>query len=479
MSVARKLTLDEALEKAELERSVKTENRIAFFKPYAKQREFCDLSAVKREIMLSGGNKVGKSEVGAFKVACHMTGDYPPWWRGKRWNRPTKGWIAGETSLVVRDVQQRKLCGEPGVDSAFGTGMIPKDRFADKPSLARGITDAYDTIQVRHRSGGISIARFKSYEQGRAKFQGEDLDWGWCDEEPDETVYNEFLTRLMEGGRMFMTFTPLKGRSKVVLRFVSESSPDRVVVMLSLREVTHFSEEEKKKKIAGYALHEVEARVDGKPVLGSGAVYTIPIAAIMEPAIEVLPPQWFKLWGIDFGIDHPFAAVLGAWDKDVDCIHIVHALRMANTLPLVHASAMRNVAAAVPVAWPHDGHQREKGSGEEIAAMYRKQGLSMLADHATFESGGYSRETAVKEIEERCATGRFKVASHLSEWLGEYQLYHRKDGLIVRQEDDLQSATEKIIMAKRFARAVPLGSKIVKRRSGQIADGVDNYHWGM
>jgi phage terminase large subunit-like protein len=129
-----------------------------------------------------------------------------------RFDRPTKGWIAGETSLAVRDIQQKKLCGEPGVDEAFGTGMIPKDAFTDKPSLARGVTDAFDTIQVRHKSGGVSVGRFKSYEQGRAKFQGETLDWLWFDEEPPEDVYSEGLTRTVAtGGMAFMTFTPLKG----------------------------------------------------------------------------------------------------------------------------------------------------------------------------------------------------------------------------------------------------------------------------
>jgi phage terminase large subunit-like protein len=141
-----------------------------------------------------------------------MTGLYPPGWKGRTFDRATKGWVAGETSLVVRDVQQKKLCGEPGVDELFGTGMIPKDLFVDKPSLARGVTDAYDTIQVRHVSGGVSVARFKSYEQGRQKFQGESIDWGWCDEEPPEDVYAEFLTRTVAtGGMCFMTFTPLKG----------------------------------------------------------------------------------------------------------------------------------------------------------------------------------------------------------------------------------------------------------------------------
>ena len=83
------------------------------------------------------------------------------------------------------------------------------------------------------------------------------------------------------------------------------------------------------------------------------------------------------------------------------------------------------------------------------------------------------------EIAERAMSGRLKVAAHLSDWFSEFRLYHRRDGQIVKQEDDLMSATEKIIMARRFARAVPLGSKAPKRRTGLIADGVDVEHWGL
>jgi hypothetical protein len=111
--------------------------------------------------------------------------------------------------------------------------------------------------------------------------------------------------------------------------------------------------------------------------------------------------------------------------------------------------------------------------------LYRRQGLSMLADHATFDTGGYSREAAVMEIADRAMSGRFKVASHLSDFWSEWRLYHRKDGQIVKQEDDLMSALEKAIMMKRYARPVPLGSKVVKRRPQAIAAGVDDDHFGM
>jgi phage terminase large subunit-like protein len=482
---AKKLTLDETLEAMEFAVKMRREEKMAFFRPYPKQAKFFALSGKKREVALIAANQYGKTDAGAFAATCHLTGLYPKWWQGRKWNRPTRGWIAGETSLVVRDVQQRKLCGEPGVDSAFGTGMIPKECFTDKPSLARGITDAYDTIQVRHASGGVSIGRFKSYEQGRTKFQAETLDWGWADEEPDEDLYAEFLTRIAEGGVLFSTFTPLKGRSKVVLRFTDEPSPDRGFVNATLEEAEHFSKEEKARRMAGYLAHERDARGRGVPLLGSGAVYPFGMDAIREAGIppSYLPLQWTKLWGIDFGIDHPFAAVLSAWDKDNDCIHIIAAFRMsgvgASVTPINHAVAMKQIAAAVPVAWPHDGHQRDKGSGEELAVIYRGQGLSMLADHAAFESGGYSREAAVLEITERAMSGRFKVAEHLSEWFSEFGFYHRKDGVIVRQNDDLMSATEKVIMAKRFGRPVPLGSKVKPRRLGLIAAGVDDEHFGM
>ena len=485
----RKLTLDEALEQAELAAKLRKENRLAFFRPYPKQLRFIALTKIKKEVGLIAANQFGKSETGSHVVASWMTGQYAKGWEGRRWSRPTRGWIAGETSLVVRDVQQRKLCGEPGVESAFGTGMIPKDSFVDKPSLARGVTDAYDTIQVKYLEpdgtwrGGVSVARFKSYEQGRAKFQGVTLYWGWGDEEPPEDIYSEFLTRIAEGGCLMMTFTPLRGRSKVVLRFIDEPSVDRAFVNATLDEAEHFSEEERKRRMEGYLAHERDARSKGIPILGSGAVYGFSQDMIREAPIEHLPVEWAKLWGIDFGIDHPFAACLIAWDKDIDCIHVLQTIRMSgigNTvLPINHAAAMRAIAAAVPVAWPHDGHVRDKGSGEELAVLYRKHGLAMLADHATFDTGGYSREAAVMEVAERAMSGRFKVASHLSDFWSEWGLYHRKDGQIVKQEDDIMSALEKAVMMKRHARPGPLGSKVAKRRIGLVAAGVDDDHWGI
>src|SRR5450830_1601123 len=171
-------------------------NALDFVDLYPKQREFIALGAHKQERMLFAGNQMGKSYCGATETAYHLTGLYPDWWTGRRFDHKVRGWAAGVSTTVCRDVAQTLLCGEPGVESEFGTGLIPKVLFADKPILAIGaVADAYDTIAVWHHTNGvrdgISTLQFKSYEQGRKKFQARTLDFVWWDEEPPMEVYVE------------------------------------------------------------------------------------------------------------------------------------------------------------------------------------------------------------------------------------------------------------------------------------------------
>lgn len=448
-----------------------------FFKPYPKQTEFFAMGAARRERLLMAGNQLGKTEAGAFEAACHLTGMYPAGWTGRRWDRPVKAWFAGETSLLARDVLQKKLCGEPGVETAFGTGMIPKECFVDKPSLARGITDAFDTIQVRHVSGGVSVGRFKSYEQGRAKFQGETLDLVWLDEEPPMDIYSESLTRVTATkGMVFLTFTPLKGMSEVVGRFLNEPSADRGVVTMTIEDAEHISPEERAVIIAGYPAHEREARARGVPMLGSGRIFQVAEEVIAEEGFSP-PGHWPKLWSIDFGIGHPFGAVLQAWDRDADCIHVLHAFRMKDARPIDHAKCMKPWGLDIPVAWPRDGTNRE-ASGEPLSKLYKAEGLRMCGQHATFPDGSVSTEAGIQEMFDRMTTGRYKVAAHLKEWFEEFRVYHRKDGLIVKIRDDLMSASRIGVMAKRFSKISGTGTLAPGQPRVRIADGVDRHAWG-
>jgi len=466
-------------------------NKLAFYVPYPKQRQFHDLGLTKRERYFRAGNRLGKTFCGASETAYHLTGRYPDDWKGRRFTRPVKWWAGSDTGTTCRDVVQKSLCGPYADPLQYGSGMIPRECVAWKSdvTLARGVTDLFDTVLVQHETNGVkdgkSILTFKTYEQGRKKWQGDAIDGIWCDEEPDMDVYSEALTRIAptkagdEGGLLYLTSTPLLGRTALVKRFMDEPSPDRAEVLMTMEDALHISPEAREKIIAGYPAHERAARRLGVPFMGSGLIFTAPEDSLKEGVYNPWPAHWFYLWSFDFGFgtDHPWAAVLNGWDKDADCVHVLAALRSVGTRPLDHAAMLKPFGADIPIAWPQDGHGVES-TGLSLANTYKAHKLKMLDEHATFPDGGLSTETGILQMEERMTTGRYKVASHLTDWFEEYRNYHRKDGLIVKKADDLMSASRIGIMMLRAAkRIVRLGSwQTIGKPQIKVADGVDDWN---
>lgn len=476
------VTLDKIIAGLQTVKQRQTFRKLDFYQPYTKQQRFHDAGSSYRERLLMAANQVGKSFCGAAEAAIHATGEYPSDWLGRRWEKPVVEWVVGESGTVTRDTPQRLLIGPPGVDDLFGSGMIPKEAIIGKPSLARGVTDAYDTVQVKHLApdgasvDGTSVIKFKTYEQGREKLQSDTIDFFWCDEEPPSEEYGEILTRITAtNGCGMITATPLKGRTKLINRFTTEITPSRFMLNMTIDDAEHIPAHLRQEIIDNYSEQEREARARGVPMMGSGLVFHTPESMIREPAIQYLPEHWTKLWTMDFGIDHPFAAVLIAWDRDADVLHVLHALRMSNTQPIHHSKAIRMIANNVPVGWPHDGNNREKGSGETLAKLYKNEGLLTTATHMTWPDGGYSVEAGIFEMQQRLDTGRLKVASHLEDWFEEYRMYHRKDGLIVATQNDLLDATRIGVMGKRHGRAGWLvgGVQRPKSRQQTVAEGVD------
>ena len=197
-------------------------DRLSAYRPYPKQREFHDAGAEHRERLFMAGNQLGKTLAGSFEMAMHLTGRYPYWWRGRRFDAPGRFWAAGETRISTRDTVQKLLIGDPEREERWGTGAIPGDAIL---ATFRGtsVANAIDAVTVAHTSGGASTLLFKAYEQGRAKWQGDTLNGVWFDEEPPFDIYIEGLTRTnATGGFAMMTFTPLKGMSEVVRMFLEE-----------------------------------------------------------------------------------------------------------------------------------------------------------------------------------------------------------------------------------------------------------------
>lgn len=426
-------------------------NRLAAYKPYAKQVAFHHAGGEYRERLFMAGNQLGKTWAGAFEVAMHVTGRYPDWWKGKRFPYATRWMVGSESAELTRKGVQRLLLGPPELREEWGTGAIPHDALRDT-SMKPGVPDAVSSIIVRHECGEDSVIQFNSYDQGRTKWQADTVDGVWFDEEPPLPIYSEGLTRTnATGGQVFVTFTPLLGMSDVVKRFLLDKPAGTNVTTMTIDDAEHYTPEERAAIIASYPEHEREARAKGIPIMGSGRVFPIVEDGIKINAFPI-PPHWPRIAGLDFGIDHPTAAVWMAWDRDADVLYVTDTYRVKDQSILIHAASIKARGDWVPVAWPHDGLQRDKGSGDQLMAQYKQHGLNMLKERATFDDGSNGLEAGLAEMLTRMQTQRLKVFSHLGDWFEEFRLYHRKDGLVVKLTDDLMSATRYALMMRRFAK---------------------------
>lgn len=413
------------------------------------------------------GNQLGKTLAGTAEDAMHLTGLYPDWWTGHRFEKPITMICGSESYELTRDGLQRLLLGPPANEEEWGTGMIPKATILDYTRRS-GVSNAIDSITVKHAVWGASTLLFKAYEQGRGKWQANTVDYIHFDEEPPEDVYFEGITRTnATKGLIRVTFTPLKGMSSVVNRFLMEESPDRRVVSMTIDDAEHYTPEERDRIIASYPAHEREARTKGIPSLGSGRIFPVEESLIACEPFEI-PKHWVQIGGLDFGWDHPTAAACLAWDRDADVIYVTKGYRQRQATPVIHAAAVKPWGAWLPWAWPHDGNN-DTAAGENLAAQYRAQGLNMLQERATFEDGSNSVEAGLMEMLDRMLTGRWKVFSTVGEFFEEFRLYHRKDGKIVKERDDLLSACRYAMMSKRFARVKPSVQQAPKRRNGWAA----------
>ena len=194
----------------------------AYFIGYHEVYDF----EVERYANYVGGGLVHHNTiVGAYELTAHLTGRYPDWWTGRRWEHPIRAWAAGRTNETTRDIVQATLLGDvrPIVDGhkgVTGTGIVP-GALIGEVSWKAGVADLVDTVRVRHRTGEWSLLGLKSYQQGRGSFEGTGIQVCWDDEEPPEDVYGEQLVRTATThGMIYLTFTPLAGRSQVVKSFL-------------------------------------------------------------------------------------------------------------------------------------------------------------------------------------------------------------------------------------------------------------------
>lgn len=449
--------LGKALEVAQEMKRREARRALSRYAPYDFQKRFHAAGASNNQIVLIAGNRVGKTKCGGAEVAMHLTGLYPAWWAGRRFTRPVRWWAAGATNPKTRDVCQRELCGNPEDPDALGTGMIPGEKIVETTRFP-GVPNAYSSVAVRHVSGGISTLGFKSYEMGPPGFMSESLDGIWLDEESPMEIYSQCLARILDRqGMLHLTFTPEMGATELYAAFRQKLKPGQAVISATWDDAPHLDQRMQAQILEALPPHEREMRRRGIAQLGSGLVWPVDEEKIACDAFE-LPSYFRRIGGLDFGFDHPTAAAWGAHDPETDCFYVTDAYREQGQIIPVHASAII-ARGNIPFAWPHDGQKHDSGSGEGLASQYRKEGVKMLPSWFTNPpgvegEGSIAVEPGIQAILTAMEQGRFKVFRHLLAWFEEWRMYHRKDGLIVKVNDDLMSATRYAFQSRRFAQSI-------------------------
>lgn len=433
---------------------------------YPKHVQFFNDGAWAQSRAFVGGNATGKTEAGGYETVSHLTGRYSDWWEGHRFGRPINAWVGGDTIKTVRDIIQRKLFGVDDYRSKdIGTGIVPKDCIGSIiPS--NQLTGLIDKVRIK-TADGWSTLQFKSYDQGRDAWQGENTHWVWLDEQAPLYIYEESITRFRGNaadGRLILTFTGLKGATDLVLLFLPEltdkvdeksmraASRSRVVVAMD--EVPHLSQEQVQMLLANYSGMWRETRRTGIPYAGSGRVYVVDEDAFIVDPFKI-PDHYALIAGADFGYGSEdgsggTAAVWGAYDRQNDTVYIFDEYFRAQAEAPTHAQALKKHGEWVPIEGDYAGIAiSEQGRGK-VMDVYKRYGLNIRPAEKDVESG-------IREVESRLSQSKLRIFRTCSGLIQEYRMYNRDEkGKIIKKNDHRLDALRYLVMGLKRAKAKPI-----------------------
>ena len=435
---------------------------------YPKHIAYFTAGARYRERLMMAANRIGKTEsIGGYEMVLHMTGRYPAWWEGRKFDRPVSAWAAGDTGKTTRDILQMKLLGPPG---EFGTGLIPKADLI-KTTAKAGVAEAIEVITVRHATGGESRLTFKSYDQRREAFQGSEQDVIWLDKEPPLDVYTECLLRTMtNNGMTMLTFTPLMGMSETVLSFMpngevqEQASGSKYVGMATWDDVPHLTKTQKDELWASIPPFQRDARSKGVPQLGAGAIYPVPESELTCEEFAI-PEHWRRCYGMDVGWNRT-AVIWGATNPDTEVTYLYSEYYRGQAEPILHAEAIK-ARGEMPGVIDPASRGRAQTDGQQLLGMYRRHGLDITLANNAVESGLYT-------VWQTMSAGKLRVFQNLRNWLSEFRLYRRDEkGRVVKDNDHLMDATRYLVVSGLSRAAIP--SKYGTKKNSSFVMPVINF----
>lgn len=438
---------------------------ITDFRLYPKHLEFFAAGKTYRIRLFRAANRVGKTTGAGCEFVYHVTGEYPEFWEGHKFDGSQDWWVCGKSSETVNQILQQLLLGPVG---HIGTGLIPKESL-DMDSLkdAKKSGTPINSFRVKHKSGGLCTIEFKSYDQGRQAFEGTERNI-WADEEMPLAVYVEMLLRTMTNNRLFMlTFTPLKGGTEVVNSFSidgnfteGEVGVSKWVTSCTWDDVPHLTQTDKDIMWASIPPFQRDARTRGIPVLGSGVIYPVQEEDYLIDRFPI-PDHWPRLYGLDVG--NKTAAIWIAKDPDTNVLYAYWEYYKEREEPAIHTAGIKVIGDWIPGAIDPAARGRSQKDGEQLMQLYTDLGLLVSPAINAVSAGLY-------QVWDMLSTGQLKIFPELKQLLKEMRTYSRDEkGNVIKENDHLCDALRYAVMTRDIA--------IIKKKPSSGPRGMQKGTW--
>jgi len=186
---------------------------------------------------------------------------------------------------------------------------------------------------------------FKSYEQGRQKFQGGNVDIVHLDEECSHDIYMECLARTIDRkGKIRFSMSPLMGKTWVFTDlFEKRDEIDYLhVETISLFDNKFIDDAEKQIMVQAYGTDEAARRIAGMFTTLEGAVFKELCPELSFIPSFPIPSEWRVIGGIDLGYSNPFCFLMAALSPDGEIFFFAEHYQ-AETLLKDHAEVIKKM----------------------------------------------------------------------------------------------------------------------------------------
>jgi phage terminase large subunit-like protein len=351
------------------------------------------------------GNRVGKTEWGGQETAEYATLHHSH----RKLRPPFEIWSACPSFDVQEHTTQQKLL-----------------RYIPKSDIKRIEYLRGKILKKLELKNGVTIL-FKSYEQGREKFQGAGVRLIWFDEEPPKDIWEECFVRVEAGQQLdvILTMTAIKGMTWVYDNiYLDTANPDLYVSEAGWDDNPWLTEDQKNQMGRGLSEAALKVRREGKFVKRVGLVCSWWERSTHIRHYDHLDKSWTWYEVLDPGFSDPAAYLLIGVDNDNN-VHVVNGYRkrqLSNTR-LKEMRDNRVAGLTITQGWMDNEDPRLQ---QELSSLKNEDGTSnSWYLQPVLKTPGDSKnwdETLAEKLDEygKIQPGTGKPRLYISDTLTEY-----------------------------------------------------------